>query len=193
MIYKLQPLPYDYGALEPWIDRETMMVHHDKHHQAYVDKLNAVLEKHAELAEKPLEELLKNLNSLSLPEADKNALKNHGGGHLNHTFFWEVMNPKKTKDETLAARITAEFGSMDKFKEVFSAAALNHFGSGWAWAVEDENKKLQVYSLPNQDSPLTKNHVPLLTIDVWEHAYYLKYQNKRADYIKAWWNTIKII
>ena len=193
MTHQLPPLPYDYGAMEPWIDRETMMLHHDKHHQAYVDKLNAVLASHPELQDQPLEDLLRRLDSLSIPETDKNALRNHGGGHLNHSFFWKVMDPKNQRDEKLVAQIEKDFGSVEKFKEMFTAAAANHFGSGWAWLVEDENKKLQVYSLPNQDSPLTKNHVPLLTIDVWEHAYYLKYQNRRAEYIKAWWNVVKMI
>lgn len=192
MKYTLPKLPYDYNALEPYIDARTMEIHHTKHHQTYVDKLNAVMDKHPDLAEKKLEDLMKELNSLKIDEADKKAIRNHGGGHLNHTLFWMVMDPHAKRDDELVKRIEKDFGSVDAFKEKFTAAATNHFGSGWAWLV-DNNGKLEVYSLPNQDSPYLQSHTPIIGLDVWEHAYYLKYQNKRPDYIAAWWNVLKLI
>lgn len=193
MKYQLPQLPYEYNALEPYIDEQTMRIHHDKHHQTYVDKLNAVIEKHADLQEKDLKDIMKELQTLAIPEADKTALKNHGGGHLNHTFFWEIMDPAKTVDDKLVEEIQITFGSMAKFKEDFTSAATNRFGSGWAWLVRDESSKLQIYSTPNQDSPYLQNHTPVLGIDVWEHAYYLKYQNKRPEYIENWWNVLKML
>jgi Fe-Mn family superoxide dismutase len=193
MKHTLPKLPYDYNALEPFIDAQTMEIHHTKHHQTYVDKLNAVLEKHPDLAEKPLEELMKGFDSLSIDEADKKAIRNHGGGHLNHSLFWTVMAKEKAADNALVERITKTFGSVDAFKEQFTTVATNQFGSGWAWLVEDEGKNLKVYSLPNQDSPYLQGHTPLIGLDVWEHAYYLKYQNKRPDYIKNWWNVLKLV
>lgn len=192
MKHTLPKLPYDYNALEPYIDARTMEIHHTKHHQTYVDKLNAVLDKHPDLAEKKLEDLMRELNSLKIDEADKKAVRNHGGGHLNHTLFWMVVDPHAKRDDELAKRIEKDFGSVDAFKEKFTAAATNHFGSGWAWLV-DNNGKLEVYSLPNQDSPYLQVHTPIIGLDVWEHAYYLKYQNKRPDYIAAWWNVLKLI
>lgn len=192
MKHTLPKLSYDYNALEPYIDARTMEIHHTKHHQTYVDKLNAVLDKHPDLAEKKLEDLMKELNSLKIDEADKKAVRNHGGGHLNHTLFWMVMDPHAKRDDKLAKRIEKDFGSVDAFKEKFTAAATNHFGSGWAWLV-DNNGKLEVYSFPNQDSPYLQGHTPIIGLDVWEHAYYLKYQNKRPDYIAAWWNVLKLV
>lgn len=193
MKYTLSPLPYSYDALEPFIDAQTMEIHHTRHHQTYVDKLNTVLDKHPELQEKKLEELMRGLNSLKIEEADKNALRNHGGGHLNHSLFWTIMGKEKKVDAKLVERINKTFGSLDQFKEQFSTAALNQFGSGWAWLVEDEKKNLKVYSTPNQNSPYLQNHTPLFGIDVWEHAYYLKYQNKRPEYIKNWWNVLTLV
>jgi len=187
-MYTVPKLPYDYNALEPHIDEQTMRIHHDKHHQAYVDKLNAALEKHPELQKKTAEELLKDLNSI--PEEIRTAVRNHGGGHANHSFFWLVM----TKDGGLpkgevAKAIERDLGGFDKFKEAFAAAAVGRFGSGWAWLVFNKGK-LEVTSTANQDSPLSEGKVPILAIDVWEHAYYIHYQQKRADYITAFFNVI---
>lgn len=191
--HTLPQLPYGYDALEPYIDAKTMEIHHTKHHQAYVDKLNAALEKYPELQEKPLEDLMRELGGLGIDEKDKTAIRNHGGGHLNHSLFWETMGPQKEINEVLVKEIEADFGSLERFKKDFSEAAANHFGSGWAWLVKDENGKLKVYSLPNQDCPLMKNHTPIIGLDVWEHAYYLKYQNRRPEYIEAWWNALKLL
>ncbi len=193
MKYELPPLLYAYDALEPHIDAKTMEIHYTKHHQAYIDKLNTALEKYSELQERPLEDLLKNLSNLKVDEKDRTAIKNHGGGHLNHSLFWQIMGPRKEPDEELIKEVEAEFGSIDNFKKLFSEAAANHFGSGWAWLVRNEDNKLQLYSLPNQDSPYSKNHTPIIGLDVWEHAYYLNYQNRRPEYIEAWWNVLKLI
>lgn len=193
MKYELPRLPYEYDALEPYIDAKTMEIHHTKHHQTYVDKLNAVLEKHPEIADQKLEDLMINWNSLKMDEKDKMALRNHAGGHMNHSFFWTIMGKSKDVDKDLVKRIKKTFGSIIQFKTLFSDTATNHFGSGWAWLVEDENKKLVVYSTPNQDSPYLKNNTPLITLDLWEHAYYLKYQNRRPEYIQNWWNVLKLI
>lgn len=193
MKYELPQLPYAYDALEPHIDAKTMEIHHTKHHQAYIDKLNAALEKYPELQERPLKDLLKNLSDLAVEEKDRTAIKNHGGGHLNHSLLWQIMGPKKELDEGLIKEIKSEFGSLEEFRKLFSEAAANHFGSGWAWLARNEAGKLEIYSLPNQDSPLMKNHTPIIGLDVWEHAYYLKYQNRRPEYIEAWWNALKLI
>jgi Fe-Mn family superoxide dismutase len=193
MKYQLPPLLYSYDALEPYIDAKTMEIHYTKHHQAYTDKLNAVLGKYPDLSETPIEELFQNFATLKMADADKTALRNNGGGYINHNLFWEIMAPKKEIDKELSKEIVQTFGSIDKFKNLFTEAALNQFGSGWAWLVRDENKKLQVYSTPNQDSPYLKKHTPVICLDVWEHAYYLKYQNRRAEYIENWWNVLKLI
>jgi Fe-Mn family superoxide dismutase len=189
MKYELPPLPYPYSALEPYIDTKTMEIHHAKHHAAYVNKLNEALSKHPELETKSLEDMLKGLNSV--PEDIRTAVRNHGGGHYNHSFFWQIMAPQaggSPKGELIEA-IHNAFGSLEKFKEQFNTAALNRFGSGWAWLVVKEGK-LTVYSTPNQDNPLMEGDFPLLGIDVWEHAYYLKYQNRRQEYIENWWNIV---
>ena len=188
--YELPKLPYSYSALEPYIDEETMMVHHDKHHGTYVNNLNAALEGYPELQERTLEDLLTNLNTV--PKAVQTAVRNNGGGHYNHTLFWESMGPNAGGKPTgvLAERINRDFGSFENFKETLSKAALTRFGSGWGWLVEDDKGILSVVSTANQDTPLSEGYNPLLLIDVWEHAYYLKYQNKRGDYISAWWNLI---
>lgn len=193
MKHTLPTLPYAYNVLEPWIDAQTMEIHHTKHHQTYVDKLNAVLEKNPEVAEMKLEDLLKNLSTINLPDVDKKQIQNHGGGHVNHSFFWTLMDPANKPDSNLATKLKAEFGSVEEFKKKFTEVATMHFGSGWAWLVENGQGKLEVYSTPNQDSPYMKGHTPILGLDVWEHAYYLKYQNKRPDYIAAWWNLIKLV
>lgn len=192
-MHNLPKLNYSYGALEPHIDATTMEIHHLKHHQGYVDKLNAVLEKHPHMKDKNLEDLLKDVGNLAMEDADKTALINNSGGHLNHSLFWEVMGPEKEVDEQLVEELKKEFGSIDEFKNVFGEAAKKHFGSGWAWLVRDEEQKLKVYSLPNQNSPYCLGHLPIFNLDVWEHAYYLKYQNKRAQYVDAWWNALKLI
>ena len=188
MAFEVPPLPYDYGALEPHIDRQTMELHHDKHHQAYVDKANAALEG-TEFADAPVEDVIRNLSSL--PSDKQAAVRNNGGGHLNHSMFWESMSPDGggAPDGDLAAAIDEAFGSFDAFKEQFEAAGVGQFGSGWAWLVLDGGK-LAVTSTPNQDNPIADGKTPLLGNDVWEHAYYLKYQNKRPDYLKAWWNVV---
>ncbi len=192
-MHTLPELPYSYNALEPWIDIETMKIHHAKHHQAYLDKLNLVLEKNPEWQKKSLEELMKNFDKLNGSDQDKVLLKNNGGGHLNHDLFWKIMAPRKEIDDRLAKKITETFGSVEKFKEVFFEIALSHFGSGWAWLVENKEGQLKTYSLPNQDSPYLLGDNPIFGIDLWEHAYYLKHQNRRAEYIKNWWNVLKLI
>jgi superoxide dismutase, Fe-Mn family len=193
MKYELPKLPYGYDALEPYIDAKTMEIHYTKHHQTYVTKLNEALDKHPEIADKPLEELLANLDAV--PEDIRTAVRNHGGGHLNHSFFWTIMAPQgagvgKEPEGKIAEGIVATFGDVSKFKEEFVKAATGVFGSGWAWLVIGADGKLAVTSTPNQDSPLIKKQKPLLGLDVWEHAYYLKYQNKRPDYIDAWWSVV---
>ena len=190
MAYTLPPLPYPTNALEPHIDAQTMEIHHGKHHNAYVTNLNAALEKAPELADKSLDDLLRNLNSV--PEAVRTAVRNNGGGHWNHSQFWKTMAPNAggAPSGKLAAAIDATFGDFEKFKEAFNAAGVGRFGSGWVWLVNDGGK-LAITSTPNQDNPLMDGKpAPLLGNDVWEHAYYLKYQNRRPDYLKAWWNTV---
>jgi Fe-Mn family superoxide dismutase len=188
MPYEVPPLPYDYAALEPHVDEQTMRTHHDKHHQAYVDKVNAALEG-TDQADQPIEEVIKNLSSL--PQDKQGPVRNNGGGHLNHSMFWETMSPDGGGEPSgeLAEAITSAFGSFEDFKEQFEAAGVGQFGSGWAWLVVDGGQ-LAVTSTPNQDNPVSDGKTPLLGNDVWEHAYYLKYQNKRPDYLKAWWNTV---
>jgi superoxide dismutase, Fe-Mn family len=193
MKYELPKLSYSYDALEPWIDKETMEIHHSKHHQTYTDKLNGILEKYPDLAEKPLGELMRGYSGLSMTDADKLAFKNHGGGYLNHAFFWEIMGPKKEINAGLMKDVEATYGSLLAFKEKFEAVATGHFGSGWAWLVRDVGGTLQIYSTANQDSPLLQGHTPIFTLDVWEHAYYLKYQNRRAEYVKNWWNVLTLL
>src|SRR4029079_8952420 len=187
MAYEVPPLPYDYNALEPTIDEATMKLHHDKHHQAYVDKANAALEG-TEWADKPVEEVLQNLSSLGDKEA---AVRNNAGGHANHSFFWEIMSPDGggEPDGDLAAAINDKFGDLDSLKEEGKNAGVGQFGCAWAWLVHD-GSGLAVTSTANQDSPISDGQTPLLGIDVWEHAYYLKYQNRRPDYLDAWWNVV---
>ena len=174
MKYELPKLSYGYDALEPHIDARTMEIHYTKHHQGYIDKLNAVLEKYPALADRKLEDLLRELSQLPVEETDRTAIKNHGGGHLNHALFWQIMGPQKEADEELVGEIKKTFGSAEEFKKVFTQVSISHFGSGWAWLARDEGGVLKIYSLPNQDSPYLKNHTPILGLDVWEHAYYLK-------------------
>jgi Fe-Mn family superoxide dismutase len=188
MAFEVPPLPYAFDALEPHIDAKTMEIHHDKHHQAYVDKLNAALEG-TEHADKPIEEIIANLDAI--PEDKRTAVRNNGGGHFNHSLFWPSMSPDGggEPDGPLGDAIDAAFGSFDEFKEKFEAAGVGQFGSGWAWLVADGGT-VSITSTPNQDNPLSGGSTPLVGNDVWEHAYYLKYQNRRPDYLKAWWNTV---
>ena len=188
MAYEVPPLPYDYAALEPHIDEATMRVHHDKHHQAYVDKANAALEG-TEWADRTVDEVLQNLEAL--PEDKRMAVRNNGGGHYNHSLFWQWMSPDGggEPDGALGAAIEAAFGSFADFQAKLKDAGVNRFGSGWSWLVHD-GSGLAVVSTPNQDSPISSGQMPMLGVDVWEHAYYLKYQNKRPDYIDAWWNVV---
>jgi len=189
MAHELPKLPYAYDALEPHIDARTMEIHHTKHHQAYINNLNAALEKAPELKQKSLEELLRGIQQV--PEAIRTAVRNHGGGHANHTLFWQVMAPKAGGEPKgkLGEGIVKTFGGFDAFKEKFNAAAAGRFGSGWAWLVVKDGT-LVVESTANQDSPLMDGKTPILGLDVWEHAYYLKYQNRRPDYVAAWWNVV---
>jgi Fe-Mn family superoxide dismutase len=192
MPYTLPPLPFSSDALEPNIDKQTMEIHHGKHHNAYVTNLNAAIAKHPELDGKPMHELLKG-NLAIVPEDIKTAVRNNGGGHHNHSLFWEILNPAGKSGTTpvgnLGAAINAKFGSFDKFKEEFTKAATTRFGSGWAWLVK-RGANLEVISTANQDSPLMEGAFPVIGLDVWEHAYYLKYQNRRPDYIGAFWNVV---
>jgi Fe-Mn family superoxide dismutase len=189
MAHEVPPLPYDYDALEPHIDEQTMRIHHDKHHAAYVSNLNAALEKHPQLQQKSIDDLLRGINSV--PEEIRTAVRNNGGGHANHTMFWEIMGPGKGGQPggALGDAIKSSFGSFDAFKEQFTKAAVGRFGSGWAWMI-DAGGKLAIESTANQDSPIMEGKKPILGLDVWEHAYYLKYQNRRPDYIGAWWNVV---
>ncbi len=190
MAHQLPPLPYANNALEPHIDEMTMMIHHDRHHNAYVTNLNAALDKHPDLHAKSIEALIADMNSV--PDDIRMAVRNNGGGHANHSLFWEVIGPQAggTPTGALAKAIDAELGGFDKFKESFAAAATTRFGSGWAWLAVTKDGKLKVYSLPNQDSPIMEGDTPILGLDVWEHAYYLNYQNKRPAYIEAFWHVV---
>lgn len=190
MTFEQVTLPYEYNALEPYIDEATMHVHYDKHHAAYTKNFNAAIEKHPELFEKSAEEILTELNSV--PEDIRTAVRNNGGGYLNHNFFWLCMRPGKegnAPDGKIAEAITTKWGSFEKFQEEFNKAAATRFGSGWAWLVVKDGE-LEIMSTANQDSPLTEGKTPILNLDVWEHAYYLKYQNKRPDYINAFWSVV---
>jgi len=189
-VFELPQLKFAFDALEPAIDARTMEIHHGKHHAAYVTNLNKALESAPEFYEKSIETILKEINSV--PESIRTAVRNNGGGHANHTLFWDVLNPggKKAPEGALLAELEKTFGSLDAFMEKLSAAATTRFGSGWAWLVVDGEKKLQVYSTANQDSPYMDKHTPILGLDVWEHAYYLNYQNRRPDYIKAFWSVV---
>ena len=190
MKHEISQLNYSYDALEPYIDAQTMEIHHTKHHQNYVNKLNEALDKHPELFDKSIKELLSNINNL--PEDIRTAVKNNGGGHFNHSIFWGCMSPnsKKAPEGKLIEKINETFGSFENFKELFTKTATTHFGSGWTWLVLDKNNELKVYSTQNQDTPLEKGDIPLICIDLWEHAYYLKYQNRRPEYIENWWNIV---
>ncbi len=193
MKHTLPKLTYDYDALEPYIDAKTMEVHYSKHHQAYTDKLNGVLEKYPALQEKNAEDILKEIDKLEVSDADRTAIRNNGGGYVNHSFFWTMMSPKKEVDQKLAEEVTATFGSFEEFKKLFSDTAASRFGSGWAWLARDAAGKLLVYSTGNQDSPLSLGQTPIVALDVWEHAYYLKYQNRRPEYIDNWWHVFKLL
>ena len=191
MPFTLPPLPYPSDALEPHIDKMTMEIHHGKHHNAYVTNLNKAVESAPTVAHKSIEELLAN-NCAAVPDAIRTAVRNNGGGHINHSMFWEIMGPKGggQPSGSLASAIASTFGSFDAFKEKFAAAGVGRFGSGWAWLVRDTAGKLDLFSTANQDSPLMEGKFPVMGLDVWEHAYYLKYQNRRPDYIAAWWNVV---
>lgn len=189
MKHELPKLPYDYNALEPYVDEQTMNIHHTKHHQAYVNNLNAALDKHPELSDKTLLELIKDLSSV--PEDIRTAVRNNGGGHLNHSMFWTLMQKAEGQmpEGSILEAINEKFGSFEEFKDVFSKAATTRFGSGWAWLVLKDGK-LDVVSTANQDNPISDGLVPVLGLDVWEHAYYLKYQNRRPEYIENWFNVV---
>ena len=190
MGHSLPPLPYDYPALEPYIDAQTMTLHHDKHHAAYVNNLNAALEKHSQFASKSVEELLRDINSV--PEDIRTTVRNNGGGHMNHTMFWQIMKPKGGGPPTgrVADEIRKTFGSFEEFQKLFNDVGTKRFGSGWVWLVRSKAGKLEVISTANQDNPIMDGHHAIMGNDVWEHAYYLKYQNRRPEYLAAWWNVV---
>ena len=190
MAHELPPLPYGYDALEKAIDEQTMRLHHDKHHAAYVNNLNAALEKHPDLAGKSAEELIRDLSSV--PEDIRTAVRNNGGGHVNHPMFWQIMGPNGGGAPTgdIADVINSTFGDFENFKEKFNAAGAARFGSGWVWLVRTSGGQFEIMSTPNQDNPMSEGHTPILGNDVWEHAYYLRYQNRRPDYLKAWWDVV---
>ncbi len=192
MQHSLVLLPYSYNALEPYIDAKTMEVHYTKHHQKYLDNFQELVNKYSELTEKTAEEILTDIKNVSVDEGDRVKIRNNGGGFVNHNLYWLIMGPEKQTDEMLVKKIEETWGSLDNFKEEFNKLSLAHFGSGWSWLVRDENDKLKMYSLPNQDSPLSLGHTPIIGLDLWEHAYYLKYQNRRQDYIENWWKVLKL-
>ncbi len=188
MKYELPKLPYDYDALEPYLDARTMELHHGKHHAGYVVKLNAALEKNEDIAKKPLEGLL--ADTTQIPEDIREAVRNNGGGHFNHSLFWETLSPEKEEpQDTFLEAVNKEFGDVASFQKQFTEAALGVFGSGWAWLIKTKNEKLEIVKTKNQDTPLNQGSL-LLNLDVWEHAYYLKYQNRRPEYIEAWWSVV---
>ena len=191
MAFELSPLPYNYDALEPYIDTQTMQLHHDMHHQAYVNNLNTAVGKHTDLESKSLEDLVREINSI--PEDVRTAVRNNGGGHVNHTMFWQIMGPNAGGEPSgaIAQVISDNFGDFESFKQQFNDAGTKQFGSGWVWLVRTSGGKYEITSTPNQDNPMTGGHFPIMGNDVWEHAYYLKYQNKRAEYLKQWWNVVK--
>ena len=190
MAFELSPLPYNYDALDPYIDAQTMQVHHDLHHQAYVNNLNAALEKYPDLQSKSPEELIKDLSNL--PQEITGPVRNNGGGHVNHTMFWQIMAPNAGGEPTgaIAQAISENFGDFESFKQKFNDAGTKQFGSGWVWLVRTTDGKIEITSSPNQDNPMSSGHFPIMGNDVWEHAYYLKYQNRRAEYLKQWWNVV---
>ncbi|HXM03625.1 MAG TPA: superoxide dismutase [Chthoniobacterales bacterium] len=190
MAYELPPLSYPFNALEPHIDAKTMEIHHDKHHQAYITNANNALKDHPDLAAKPVDELIANLSQV--PESIRTVLRNNAGGHSNHSFFWKIMGPNAggTPKGKLADAINSTFGGFDAFKEKLQAAGASRFGSGWAWLVVNKEGKLEITSTPNQDSPIMEGLKPVIGVYVWEHSYYLLYQNRRPDYLKAWWNVV---
>lgn len=190
MAHTLAPLPYDYAALEPYIDAQTMQLHHDKHHAAYVNNLNGALENYSELQAKSIEELVASLDTV--PEAIRTTVRNNAGGHVNHTMFWQIMSPNAGGEPTgaIGEAIASTFGDFDTFKQRFVEAGVKQFGSGWVWLVVNPEHKLQIVTTANQDSPITTGAKPILGNDVWEHAYYLKYQNRRPEYLNAWWNVV---
>lgn len=190
MKFELPKLPYDYNALEPYIDARTMELHHGKHHQTYVAKLNEALDKHPDFTVGSLESLLQSINSV--PEDIRTAVRNHGGGHANHSLFWTIMKPKGGGEPMgkLRSAIESAFGGVARFRDDFTMKAIGIFGSGWVWLVHDADRTLKIVTTPNQDSPLMDGQAPILGLDVWEHAYYLRYQNRRPEYIEAWWNTV---
>ena len=195
MKYELPKLPYAYDALEPYIDAKTMEIHYTKHHQTYVDKLNAAVDKYPELMGRPVEELLLDLANLKVDESDRTAIRNHGGGHFNHSFFWKILDPANKPDALVVKEIISTFGSIDEFKKQFSDSAAKLFGSGWTWLVRDaKNSKLVIQNFTMQDAPIMNNAFqPIFGLDVWEHAYYLKYQNRRPEYIESFWKVLKLI
>lgn len=190
MAFELSPLPYNYDALEPYIDAQTMQLHHDMHHQTYVNNLNTAVGKYSELETKSPEELIKSLDSL--PSDILSAVRNNGGGHVNHTMFWQIMAPNAGGEPTgpIADAIMENFGDFESFKQRFNDAGAKQFGSGWVWLIRTSDGKIEITSTPNQDSPMTSGSFPIMGNDVWEHAYYLKYQNKRPEYLKQWWNVV---
>ena len=191
MAFELSPLPYNYDALEPYIDTQTMQLHHDMHHQAYVNNLNTAVQKYGDLQSKSPDELVRELNSI--PDDIRTAVRNNAGGHVNHTMFWQIMGPNAGGEPTgaIAQIISDNFGDFETFKQKFNDAGAKQFGSGWVWLVRTSDGKFEVTSTPNQDSPTTQGHYPIMGNDVWEHAYYLKYQNRRPEYLKQWWNVVK--
>ena len=191
MAFELSPLPYNYDALEPYIDTQTMQLHHDMHHQTYVNNLNTAVGKYSDLQSKSPEDLVRELNSI--PEDIRTAVRNNGGGDVNHTMFWQIMGPNAGGEPTgaIAQVISENFGDFESFKQRFNDAGTKQFGSGWVWLILTPQGKFEITSSPNQDSPITAGNFPIMGNDVWEHAYYLKYQNKRAEYLKQWWNVIK--
>ena len=193
MSYELPKVPYNYDALEPAIDEQTMNIHHNKHHAGYTKKLNNAVEGYADLKGLSAESLLENLDELDVSEEDRTAIRQNGGGYVNHRLFWEIMGPEKDVDEDLVADIEDAFGSVDTFKDEFAQAASGVFGSGWAWLVRNSDDELEVYSTANQNSPYLNGDTPVIGLDVWEHAYYLRYQNERGSYIDAWWDVLKLL
>lgn len=192
MPYKLPSLKYSYNALEPYIDAKTMEIHYTKHHQTYLDNLNKVLTKYPEVNNAKLETLLENYSGIMMDDKDKIFFKNNCGGYLNHNLYWEIMSPKKHLDQNLIENIKKEFRTVEEFKKIFTQTAIVHFGSGWVWLVKNPKGKLKIYSLPNQDSPYLNKEIPLIGLDLWEHAYYLNYQNRRSEYIENWWKVLKL-